>query len=153
MDICYETMKAYANLSKGSIEPVRGTLYKRVVTPNWTMLIRPVVYGYEWELTDIYDIYGDECYSYRYNYGEMSHNATNGNRDKVRYLLALLEAMRDMISWGSLEKREPWYQVIDGEGTYDNRCHYRPTCSPFRFDVDVTYKTCWGIWRNGQYIG
>lgn len=96
MDMCLEAMQAYVNLSGGSIEPVQGTMYMRVVTPNYTMLIRPVVYGYDWELTDIYDRNGWECYSYRYNYGEMSCNAEPCDRAKVEYLLTLLRTMREL---------------------------------------------------------
>jgi hypothetical protein len=96
MDMCYEAMQAYVSLSGGSIEPVEGTLYKRVVTPKYTMLMRPVVYGYDWELTDIYNSDGWECYSYRYDYGEMSCNTEPEDRLEVDYLLTLLHTMRDL---------------------------------------------------------
>jgi len=84
------------------------------------MLIRPVIYGYGWELTDIYgkDIVpipnqedpslpegeekwnsqvcgSNELYSYRYDYGELSCHVSREDEGKVKHLLVLLKKMRE----------------------------------------------------------
>ncbi len=89
MDISSETLGRYAKISSGVMEPVPGTMYSRLITPNWVFLLRPVIYGFGWELTDIYDSDGNECYSYRYDYGEMSMYSSRERRDKVNPLLVL----------------------------------------------------------------